>query len=62
MQENIEKNLNEMYVDKRQISKFYSTDFIYDIADEVEEKINNLKKNTGNLKGLFIQHEKELSY
>lgn len=58
--ENIEKNLNEMYVDKRQISKFYSTDFIYDIADEVEEKINNLKKNTGNLKGLFIQHEKKM--
>ena len=58
--ENIEKNLNEMYVDKRQISKFYSTDFIYAIADEVEEKINNLKENTGKLRGLFIQHEKKM--
>lgn len=58
--ENIEKNLNEMYVDKRQISKFYSTDFIYTIADEVEEKINNLKENTGKLRGLFIQHEKKM--
>ena len=58
--ESIEKNLNEMYVDKRQISKFYSTDFIYAIADEVEEKINNLKENTGKLRGLFIQHEKKM--
>ena len=58
--ENIEKNLNEMYVDKRQISKFYSTEFIYTIADEVEEKINNLKENTGKLRGLFIQHEKKM--
>lgn len=58
--ENIEKNLNEMYIDKRQISKFYSTDFIYAIADEVEEKINKLVKNTGKLKGLFIKHGEKM--
>lgn len=58
--ENIEINLNEMYIDKRQISKFYSTSFIYSIVDEIENKINDLKKNTGKLKGLFIQHERKI--
>jgi ABC-type Mn2+/Zn2+ transport system ATPase subunit len=58
--ENIENNLNEMYIDKRQISKFYSTDFIYALVEQVEEKINNLKKNTGKLRGLFSQHEKKM--
>lgn len=58
--ENIDNNLTEMYIDKRQISKFYSTDFIYEIANEVEGKINNLKENTGKLRGLFIQHERKM--
>jgi hypothetical protein len=54
--ENIENNLNEMYIDKRQISKFYSTDFIYALVEQVEEKINNF----GKLRGLFSQHEKKM--
>ena len=58
--ENIDNNLNEMYIDKRQINKFYSTEFICKLADEVEDKINNLKTNTGKLRGLFIQHEKKM--
>lgn len=58
--ENIDNNLNEMYIDKRQINKFYSTDFIYEMVNEVENKINNLKENTGKLRGLFIQHEKKM--
>lgn len=58
--ENIDNNLNEMYIDKRQINKFYSTDFICEMVDEVENKINNLKANTGKLRGLFIQHEKKM--
>lgn len=58
--ENIDNNLNEMYIDKRQINKFYSTDFIYEMVNEVENKINNLKVNTGKLRGLFIQHEKKM--
>lgn len=58
--ENIEKNFEEMYIDKRQIEKFYSTDFIYAMVDELREKIDNLKVNTGKLRGLFIKHEKKL--
>ncbi len=58
--ENIDNNLNEMYIDKRQINKFYSTELIYEMVDEVENKINNLKVNTGKLRGLFVQHEKKL--
>ena len=37
--EDIDNNLNEMYIDKRQINKFYSTEFIYEMVDEVENKI-----------------------
>jgi energy-coupling factor transporter ATP-binding protein EcfA2 len=29
-------------------------------VEQVEEKINNLKKNTGKLRGLFSQHEKKM--
>lgn len=58
--EDIDNNLNEMYIDKRQINKFYSTEFICEMVDEVENKINNLKANTGKLRGLFVQHEKKM--
>lgn len=58
--ENIDNNLNEMYIDKRQINKFYSTELIYEMVDEVENKINNLKVNTGKLRGLFVQHEEKM--
>lgn len=37
--ENIDNILNEMYIDKRQINKFYSTEFINDIVDEVEKNL-----------------------
>lgn len=56
----IEKNLNDMYIDKRQIQKFYSTELILKLVDDVEEKINNLKGNTNKLRGLFIQHERKM--
>lgn len=58
--EHIEKCLDEMVIDKRQISKFYCTEFIYSMVDEVKNKINELKVQTGKLKGLFVQHELKL--
>lgn len=58
---NIENDLNDMYIDKRQIRKFYSTKIIFELSEEVESKINILKKNTGKLRGLFIQHDKKLN-
>ncbi|MBN1054907.1 hypothetical protein DVW05_06025 [Clostridium botulinum] len=57
---NIEANLDEMIIDKRQLSKFYATTFILGIVEEIRDKVNALKKNTGKLKGLFIQHEKKM--
>lgn len=58
--EHIENNLEEMYIDKRQINKFYSTELIYSMVDEVEQKISVLKAQTGKLKGLFMQHKNKL--
>lgn len=57
---NIETNLDEMIIDDRQLSKFYATTFILEIIGEICDKVNTLKKNTGKLKGLFIQHEKKM--
>lgn len=41
--ENIEKCLDEMIIDKRQISKFYCTEFIYSMVDEVENNIKGIE-------------------
>ena len=58
--DHIEKCLDEMVIDKRQISKFYSTELIHSMADEVGNSINELKIQTGKLKGLFVNHESKL--
>lgn len=58
--EDIESNLDEMIVDERQLSKFYATTFILEMIEEIRNKVKALKKNTGKLKGLFIQHEKKM--
>ncbi|MDT8716039.1 hypothetical protein IAI10_05185 [Clostridium sp. 19966] len=57
---NIEANLDEMIVDERQLLRFYSTEFILKMIEEIRSKVNDLKKNTGKLKGLFAQHEKKM--
>lgn len=57
---NIETNLDEMIVDERQLSKFYATTFILEMIEEIRNKVNALKKDTGKLKGLFAQHEKKM--
>lgn len=56
----IDKSLNDMYIDKRQIQKFYSTELILRLVNDVEQKINNVKENMNKLKGLFIQHEEKM--
>ncbi len=57
---NIELNLDEMIIEQRQLSKFYSTTFIAKMIEEIKEKVSDLKKNTGKLKGLFNQHESKM--
>lgn len=59
--ENISTHLNEMMIDKGNISKFYCTDSIYSMVDEVNRKIENLKKQTGQLKGAFLKHSSKLN-
>lgn len=58
--ENIEKCLDEMIIDKRQISKFYCTEFIYSMVDDVENNIKELKIQTGNMK--VAELDKHLSW
>lgn len=53
----IEKSLSDMLIDVRQISKFYATEFIVSLVEEIQDKIKQLSDNTGKLKGLFINYQ-----
>lgn len=56
----IENSLLDMLIDGRQISKFYATDFIVGLIKKIETKIEELSKNTGKLKGLFINYQHKM--
>ena len=58
---NIESSLEDMRIDKHQIDRYYTTDCIAKIADAISSKIDELKTNTGKLKGLFIRHDLKLN-
>jgi len=47
-------------IEERQLQSFYATDLIKKLIYHVSDKINALKGKTGQLKGLFLQHEKKL--
>lgn len=57
---NIEANLDNMLIEERQISKFYSTDLVFNMVHHVASKVEYLKQNTSKLKALFLQHESKL--
>lgn len=57
---NLEQSLSELVIEERQLQSFYATDLIKDLIYNVSDKVNVLKGKTGQLKGLFIQHEKKL--
>lgn len=56
----IEKNLDDMVIEDRRIKKFYSTAFMKKISQEINQKVEKLKQNTGKLKGLFIQYQTKM--
>lgn len=56
----LEDYLRQMQIEERQISKFYSTDKTRALASDINAKIEKLLKNTGKLKGLFIQHSDKI--
>lgn len=53
-------SLSELVIEERQLQSFYATDLIKKLIYHVSDKINALKGKTGQLKGLFLQHEKKL--
>lgn len=55
--DDIEKSLADMIIDKRQIEKFYGTEFVLTVIKEIEDKIKVLSDNTGKLKGLFRRYQ-----
>lgn len=57
----IDSNLEDMKIDPRQVSKFYSTPLIMELIDNISEQVEELKNNTRKLKGLFIAHERKLN-
>lgn len=58
--QSIENSLDEMIIETRQLMKFYTTELIRNLIETIYGNIDELKKNTGKLKGLFAQHEKKI--
>ena len=56
----IEEYLNDLIIDKRQIDKFYSTELMLDLILQINGRITELSKNTGQLKGLFISYQRKI--
>jgi hypothetical protein len=52
--EKIELQLDNLIIDKRQISKFYDTNKINKLVEEVDLKINELKEKTSAIKNMFL--------
>ena len=59
--EEIDSNLEDMKIDMRQISKFYSTPLIMELVNNIVERVEELRNNTRKLKNLFIAHERKLN-
>lgn len=58
--EEIELQLDNLIIDKRQISKFYSTDKINTLVEEVDLKIKELKKKTSAVKKMFLKCQERM--
>ena len=59
--EEIDSSLEDMKIDMRQISKFYSTPLIMKLVNNIVERVEELRNNTRKLKNLFIAHERKLN-
>lgn len=58
--EEIELQLDNLIIDKRQISKFYDTDKINKLVEEVDLKINELKEKTSAIKKMFLKCQERM--
>ena len=56
----IEKSLKSMQIDRNILKKYYTTDLMGNSVDAINAKIEELLSKSGQLKGLFFQHEAKL--
>ncbi|SFL39006.1 hypothetical protein SAMN05216390_1248 [Lachnospiraceae bacterium KH1T2] len=56
----IEKSLKSMQIDRNILQKYYTTDLMGNSVDAINAKIEELLSKSGQLKGLFFQHESKL--
>ena len=56
----LEDYLNQMKIDERQISKFYTTEVTKALVTEINSKVDTLLSNTDKLKKLFFEHGAKL--
>lgn len=56
----IEKSLKGMQIDRNILKKYYTTDLMGESVDSINAKIEELLSKSGQLKGLFFQHEAKL--
>lgn len=58
--EEIKLKLDNLIIDNRQISKFYSTDKINSLVEEVDLKITELKEKTSAIKKMFLKCQEKM--
>lgn len=58
--EEIELKLDNLIIDNRQISKFYSTDKINSLVEKVDLKITELKEKTSAIKKMFLKCQEKM--
>lgn len=57
----IDNYLDLLIIDKGKLDRFYNTDLIFSLADDVQSKVQDLKKQTSLLIGLFNQYNNYLN-
>lgn len=58
--EEIELQLDRLVIDQRQISKFYTTDKIKDLVENINAKIKELKEKTDAIKRMFFKCQERM--
>lgn len=57
----IEDSLEDMVIDTRHLSKFYSTEFIKTLILDINDRIENLKIKAKNIENLFIKCQERMN-
>lgn len=56
----INENIKDMYIEKEYVNKYFSTEVIYGLIDNLNSQIHELEEKTGAIKTLFLKCQEKL--